>query len=79
YLMQLSILSQLRTAELLQANGLAARVVDFAFFPFSRLFEQNRTQIERVEELSDAYHLALGEEDVAVAYVLEVERASSSI
>jgi len=75
YVMQLSILSQLRTAELLQANGLAARVVDFAFFPFNELFATNRAQIERVEKLSDAYHLALGEEDMAVAYVLEIERA----
>ena len=75
YVMQLSVLSQLRTAELLEANGLTARVVDYAFFPFNELFEANRPQIERVEALSDAYHLAFGEEEVAVAYVLAIERA----
>ena len=77
YVMQLSILSQLRTAELLGENRLEARVVDTAFFPFNELFARNRGQIERVEELSDAYHLTLGGQDMAVAYVLEVERARS--
>ncbi|MDQ3670089.1 MAG: homocysteine S-methyltransferase family protein, partial [Actinomycetota bacterium] len=72
--MQLSILSQLQTAELLEREGLAARVIDFGFFPFTPVFEQNRTQIDRVEELSDAYHLALGDQDVMVAYLLEVTR-----
>jgi hypothetical protein len=31
-----------------------------------------RTQIARVEELSDAYHLQVGERDVVVAYLLEI-------
>jgi hypothetical protein len=31
-----------------------------------------RAQIERVEELSDAYHLQVGERDVVVAYLLEI-------
>ena len=74
YLMQLSILSQLDSAAQLEAVGLAARVVDFGFFPFSAAFEGNRAQIERVEQLSDAYHLRLGDADVMVAYLLEVER-----
>jgi S-methylmethionine-dependent homocysteine/selenocysteine methylase len=73
-LMQLSILSQLQTAELLHRAGLAARVVDVGFFPFTPLFEHNRDQIRRVEELSDAYHLELGDQDVVVAYVLEISR-----
>nr|MBA2537418.1 50S ribosomal protein L11 methyltransferase [Actinomycetota bacterium] len=74
--MQLSILSQLQTAELLEREGLAARVIDFGFFPFTSVFEQNRSQIDRVEELSDAYHLTLGDQDVMVAYLIEVTRQS---
>ena len=75
YLMQLSILSQLETAAHLEAAGLTGRVVDFGFFPFSESFEPNREQIERVEQLSDAYHLRLGDADVMVAYLLEVKAA----
>jgi len=74
YVMQLSILSQLETAAHLEAAGLDGRVVDFGFFPFSEQFERNRAQIERVEQLSDAYHLRLGDADVMVAYLLEIER-----
>jgi S-methylmethionine-dependent homocysteine/selenocysteine methylase/SAM-dependent methyltransferase len=73
--MQLSIVSRLQTEELLAEHGLASRVVDFGFFPFTPLFEQSLTQIERVEQLSDAYHLALGDERVMVAYLLEIRRA----
>ena len=72
--MQLSILSQLQTADLLQRNGLVARVVDVGFFPFTELFERNKAQIERVEDLSDAYHLRLGDQDVMVTYLLEISR-----
>jgi hypothetical protein len=75
YVMQLSILSQLETAAHLEAAGLVGRVVDFGFFPFSEAFHVNRDQIERVEELSDAYHLRLGDSDVMVAYLLEIGRS----
>ncbi len=73
--MQLSILSQVTTAELLEREGLTARVVDFGFFPFTPLFEENRRQIEHVEALSEAHHLRFGTEDVMVAYLLEISRA----
>jgi len=72
YLMQLSILGQLRTAELAEANGLNVRVVDVGFFPMSELFLENREQIKRVEQLSDAWHLELGDQDVMAAYLLEL-------
>ena len=72
--MQLSIVSQLRTEELLDERGLVSRVVDFGFFPFTPLVEQNLAQIERVEQLSDAYHLTLGAERAIVAYLLEISR-----
>ena len=75
YVMQLSIIGQARTERLLAEGGLRATVVDFSFFPFGPLFAENREQIERVEELSDAYHLRFAEEDVMVAYLLEVTRA----
>jgi S-methylmethionine-dependent homocysteine/selenocysteine methylase/SAM-dependent methyltransferase len=76
YVMQLSILGQRRTAALLERHGLAARVVDFTAFPFTAPFERHRGQIERAEELSDAYHLTFAggddDGDVMVAYLLEI-------
>jgi S-methylmethionine-dependent homocysteine/selenocysteine methylase len=75
YVMQLSILGQERTAELLAEGGFQSRVVDFEFFVFHTLFEQRKDQIDRVEELSDAYHLRFRDEDVMVAYLLEVTPA----
>ena len=77
YVMQLSIVGQQRTERLLAAGGLEARVVEFSFFPFGPLFAENRAQIERVEQLSDAYHIAVGGEDVMVAYLLEVTRKAA--
>jgi S-methylmethionine-dependent homocysteine/selenocysteine methylase/SAM-dependent methyltransferase len=74
YIMQLSIIGQERTAQQLEALGYAARVVDFAFFEFHELFSEKSEQITRVEELSDAYHLQLGDRDVMVAYLVEVTR-----
>jgi S-methylmethionine-dependent homocysteine/selenocysteine methylase/SAM-dependent methyltransferase len=72
YVMQLSILGQARTAELLARAGYEARVVDFAFFDFHALFTERKNQITRVEDLSDAYHLQFRDEDVMVAYLLEI-------
>ena len=74
YLMQISILGQLRTAELLDRAGFEGRVIDFAFFQFSPVFYENIEQIKRVEQLSDAYHLQFGEEDVMVMYLIEARR-----
>ena len=77
YVMQLSIIGQQETERRLAAAGLTARVADFSFFPFGPLFHESKPQIERVEELSDAYHVEVGGEDVMVAYLLEVTRDSS--
>lgn len=74
YLMQLSILSQERTARLLEQNGLQAKVVDYSFFELSELFQQGREHIEHVEEMTDAYHFGFGDQHVMVAYLLEVTR-----
>ena len=74
YVMQLSIVGQAATERRLERAGLESRVVDFSFFPFGPLFEASKPQIERVESLSDAYHIKVGGEDVMVAYLLEVTR-----
>ncbi len=77
YLMQISALGQLRTAELLEEAGFDARVVDYSFFHFSSAFYENIDQIHRVEELSDAYHLTFGDEDVMAMYLLEITRRAA--
>jgi len=74
YILQLSIIGQRRTAEQLGALGYRSRVVDFGFFEFHELFAEKSEQIVRVEELSDAYHLKLGDRNVMVAYLVEVTR-----
>jgi S-methylmethionine-dependent homocysteine/selenocysteine methylase/SAM-dependent methyltransferase len=74
YVMQLSIIGERRTAEQLDRLGFQARVVDFSFFEFHELFKDKSEQISRVEQQSDAYHLKLGDDDVMVAYLLEVTR-----
>ena len=51
---------------------------DFSFFQFSPVFYQNIGQIRRVEELSDAYHLTFGDDQVMVIYLLEVVHRKSS-
>ena len=56
-------------------GDLRGRIVDFSFFPFGPAFGANKEQIERVEQLSDAYHLRVEDEDVMVAYLPEVERS----
>jgi S-methylmethionine-dependent homocysteine/selenocysteine methylase/SAM-dependent methyltransferase len=77
-IMQLSIVGQAATSQRLTQGGLKARVVDFTFFPFGPLFTENKAQIERVEQLSDAFHLKFGRDDVMVAYLIEVSRAADS-
>ena len=72
YVVQLSILSRRRTAELLAAAGLEVRVVEYAVFPFPPELEDHRAQIGRVEELSDASHPRAGDHDLLVAYLLEI-------
>jgi S-methylmethionine-dependent homocysteine/selenocysteine methylase/SAM-dependent methyltransferase len=77
YIMQLSIIGQERTLDLLEKMGFRSRVVDFTFFAFHDLFQEKYDQIERVEQLSDAYHLKLGDDEVMVAYLIEATRKGS--
>ena len=72
YVMQLSIIGERRTTQLLDRLGYQARVVDFGLFEFTHLFSDAHEQIARVEDLSDAYHLKLGDLDVMPAYLLEI-------
>jgi S-methylmethionine-dependent homocysteine/selenocysteine methylase/SAM-dependent methyltransferase len=72
YVVQLSILSQRRTAELLAAAGLEVRVVEYGIFPFPPELDEHRVQIGRVERLSDASHPRTGDRDLLVAYLLEI-------
>jgi release factor glutamine methyltransferase len=75
YVVQLSTLSRARTTELLDAAGYEVRVTDHSLFGFDADHEARRAQVERVEELSDAYHLRLGARDLLVGYLLEIRRA----
>src|SRR3954454_20400787 len=72
YVMQLSILSQQRTAELLDAAGFRADVVDWVMYGLPADQAPAPEQLARVEDLSDAFHLRVGERDVLVAYLLEI-------
>jgi cyclopropane fatty-acyl-phospholipid synthase-like methyltransferase len=72
FVMQLSVVGEAETARILAEQGLRAQVVDFSFFPFGPLFLRNKEQIERVEQLSDAYHLRVGDDDIMVAYLFEI-------
>ena len=74
YVLQVSVLSQERTAELLARRGLRARVLDFGLFPFSEGFRRSAEQVARVERLSDAHHLEVCGADVMVGYLLEITR-----
>jgi S-methylmethionine-dependent homocysteine/selenocysteine methylase/SAM-dependent methyltransferase len=73
YIMQLSIIGERRTVELLEQAGYSSRVVEFGFAELD-----HSEQVLRVEERSDAYHLRLGEPELMVAYLLEVSRAAPS-
>jgi len=75
FVMQLSVVGEAETARILAEQGLKAQVVDFSFFSFGPLFVHNKEQIERVEQLSDAYHLHVGDDDIMVAYLFEITRA----
>ncbi len=77
-IVQLSYLSQQRTEQLLAANQLQARVADFCVFAHRPASDSRRRQIEHVEDLSDAYHLKLGSEEAAVAYLLEITAAAAA-
>jgi homocysteine S-methyltransferase len=75
YVLQISILSQQRTDEVLELHGLRARVADFGFYPMTDSFRRVADQIARIERISDAHHLEVAGTDVYVAYLLEITHA----
>jgi hypothetical protein len=72
YVVHLSTVPQAPIAALLCGCGLSATVVDHRPYRFPEALLDAVAQIERVEELSDAYHLRLGETQMVVAYLLEI-------
>jgi hypothetical protein len=78
YVLQVSILSQQRTDELLERHGLQARVADFGFLPFTENFRRVAQQVAHVERISDAHHLEVAGNDTLVAYLLEIRHRLSA-
>jgi len=76
YIMQISLLSQAQTEQMLRRGSLQARVLDFNLYNFSNVFLDNLEQIRRVEQSSDAYHFQCGDEHVMAMYLLEVTKAA---
>jgi S-methylmethionine-dependent homocysteine/selenocysteine methylase/SAM-dependent methyltransferase len=77
YVLLTSVLSQRRTAEVLERHGLKARVADFGFYPFNDAYRRVAEQVARVERISDAHHLEIVGTDVVIAYLLEIRRGLS--
>jgi hypothetical protein len=77
YVLLTSVLSQRRTAEVLERHGLRARVADFGFYPFTDAYRRVAEQVMRVERISDAHHLEIVGTDVVIAYLLEIRRGLS--
>ena len=69
---------QERTASMLEEHGFEARVVDYSFFEVTELFQRGRDHIAHVEEMTDAYHLGFGDQDVMVAYLLGVTHSGGT-
>lgn len=79
YLVHLSILSRRRTSALLDSAGLEARVADYAVIPFTPRDDKALPQTARVEELSDAFHMSVGEQQAMVCYLLEIRHRDHAL
>jgi S-methylmethionine-dependent homocysteine/selenocysteine methylase len=67
-----SLLSRAQTLDLLARNGLAAEVVAWQIEPLPEEYRAHREHLAHVEQGCDGYMLDVGDEDVLVAYLLEV-------
>jgi S-methylmethionine-dependent homocysteine/selenocysteine methylase len=76
YLAQTSILSRQQTIEMLAVGGLEARVVAWDVSELPPAYEGHLEQVREVEDLSDAHHLRIGDEQALVTYLLEIRRRS---
>ena len=76
YVVQLSIVGEQRTVQRLEHLGYTVRVVDYAVVPLDSVVEGSSGQIKHVASHSDAYGLTVGDQDLVVAYLLEITTAS---
>jgi S-methylmethionine-dependent homocysteine/selenocysteine methylase/SAM-dependent methyltransferase len=76
YVVQLSIVGEQRTVQRLEHLGYGVRVVDYAVVPLESMVEGASDQIKHVEAHSDAYGLRVGDQDLVVAYLLEITAAT---
>jgi release factor glutamine methyltransferase len=76
YVVQLSIVGEQRTVQRLEHLGYTVRVVDYAVVPLDSVVEGSGGQIKHVASHSDAYGLTVGDQDLVVAYLLEITTAS---
>jgi hypothetical protein len=76
YLAQTSILSRQQTIEMLAVGGLEASVVAWDVSELPPAYEGHLEQVREVEDLSDAHHLRIGDEQALVTYLLEIRRRS---
>ena len=76
YVVQLSIVGERRTVAQLERLGFTVRVVDYAVVPLDTMVDPGagRDQIRHVEQHSDAYAVRVGDDDLIVAYLLEIAR-----
>lgn len=75
YIMQISLLGQHETERQLREAGFATRVLDYNLYQFTPVFLENLEQIERVEQVSDAFHFSFRDTHVMVMYLIEARRA----
>jgi S-methylmethionine-dependent homocysteine/selenocysteine methylase/SAM-dependent methyltransferase len=67
-----SLLSQERTSELLGALGLHEEVVAWEVQPLPASYRARADHLANVEQLSDAYRLHVGGDELLVTYLLEI-------
>ncbi len=72
-----SLLSGEQTEALIHQTGLVAEVVTWEVADAPISLEAQRAHVDNLERLSDAFHLAIGDTDALVIYLLEIRHAST--
>ena len=75
YVLQTSLLSQERTSDLLERCGLRARVVDFAFLPFTDYLSRSAEHLSRVRADVRRPPSRVCGSEFMVGYLLEITRS----
>jgi release factor glutamine methyltransferase len=74
YLTHTSLISQLRTMQMLSSVGMDAQVVAWHFWPVD-VPRADRPHLDQIEHVSDAFHFRVADrEDIVVVYLLEIRR-----